>query len=269
MPVTLTEIKAHCRVDGADSDAVLNALIAAAVSHLDGHTGILGRAMVTQTWRQDFEAFGGRLRLPLWPVASVTSVTYRDAAGDSHGVPLPGNVIKIVDPVSGQTLPLGESGEIALKGPTLMLGYLGTPLWQTVDENGYFRTGDSGHLDAEGRLHWHGRLNDIIKTGGANVSPLEIDEALRALPEIRISQTVGVPHDSLGEVVVACVVLHEGNLLDEASVRASLRAKLASYKVPRHVLCFEESEIGMTGTSKVKSADLRRLAIMRLEGSGA
>ena len=78
-PVSLAEVKEHCRVDGTDSDPVLTALLNAAVSHLDGWTGILGRALVTQTWRQDFCGFTGQLRLPLWPVASVTSVSYYDA----------------------------------------------------------------------------------------------------------------------------------------------------------------------------------------------
>lgn len=78
-PVSLTEVKAHCRVDGTDSDAVLTILLNAAVDHLDGWTGILGRALVTQTWRQDYCAFFTPLRLAVGPVASVTSVTYYDA----------------------------------------------------------------------------------------------------------------------------------------------------------------------------------------------
>lgn len=77
-PVSLTEVKAHCRVDGTDSDAVLTILLNAAVDHLDGWTGILGRALVTQTWRQDYCSFTTPLRLAVGPVASVTSVTYYD-----------------------------------------------------------------------------------------------------------------------------------------------------------------------------------------------
>jgi uncharacterized phiE125 gp8 family phage protein len=80
LPVTLAEAKAHCRVDHAEDDILITALIGAAVSYLDGYTGILGRCLVTQTWRADYAGFDD-LRLPLWPVASVTSVTYRDAAG--------------------------------------------------------------------------------------------------------------------------------------------------------------------------------------------
>lgn len=78
-PVSLTEVKAHCRVEGTDSDTVLTALLNAAVDHLDGWSGILGRAMVTQSWRQDFCGFATPLRLPLGPAASITSVTYYDA----------------------------------------------------------------------------------------------------------------------------------------------------------------------------------------------
>lgn len=78
-PVSLTEVKVHCRVDGTDSDTVLTLLLAAAVSYLDGWTGILGRCMVTQSWRQDFCGFSSPLRLHLGPVASVTSVSYYDA----------------------------------------------------------------------------------------------------------------------------------------------------------------------------------------------
>lgn len=83
-PVSLTEVKAHCRVDGSESDTVLTAYLAAAVDHLDGYAGILGRALVTQTWRQDYCGFAPKLRLPLGPVASITSVTYFDADGVSQ-----------------------------------------------------------------------------------------------------------------------------------------------------------------------------------------
>ena len=69
---------------------------------------------------------------------------------------------------------------------------------------------DIGFIDDQGRLHWHGRMNDIIKTGGANVSPLEIDAVLRTLPGVKVVATVGIPHDTLGEMVVACVVPEEG-----------------------------------------------------------
>lgn len=85
LPITLAEAKAHCRVDYTDDDAFITALIGAAVSHLDGYAGILGRCLVTQTWRADYIGFDN-LRLPLRPVASVTSVNYTDEAGSAQTV---------------------------------------------------------------------------------------------------------------------------------------------------------------------------------------
>ena len=75
-----------------------------------------------------------------------------------------------------------------------MLGYLRVPREDTFDEEGFYRTGDCGFVDDEGRLHWHGRTSDKIKTGGADVSPLEINETLRECPGVKIAETVGVPH---------------------------------------------------------------------------
>jgi fatty-acyl-CoA synthase len=194
------------------------------------------------------------------------SDTPPEIAGETHGVPLPGNTLKIVDPESGAVVPRGERGEIAVKGPTLMLGYIDVPIDETLDEEGFFRTGDGGYMDDAGRLVWEGRLTDIIKTGGANVSPIEIDGVLAGFPGLRIGRTVGVPHETLGEVVVTCVVPHDGVSLEEAAIRGFLKERLASYKVPRRVLFFREDELSMTGTAKVKSSRLRELAAKRIKG---
>ena len=113
-----------------------------------------------------------------------------------------------------------------------MLGYIGTPLDETLDAEGFFPTGDGGYLDDAGRLYWQGRLTDIIKTGGANVSPREVDEVLIEHSSVKVAQTVGVPHHTLGEVVVSCVVPHDGAILDTGQILAFLRERLASYKVP-------------------------------------
>jgi acyl-CoA synthetase (AMP-forming)/AMP-acid ligase II len=182
----------------------------------------------------------------------------------SVGPPLPGNTLKIVDPMSGQVVPLGERGEVAVKGPTLMLGYLGKPLDETLDDEGFYHTGDGGYLDAEGRLFWEGRLNDIIKTGGANVSPLEIDEVLAAYPGVRQAQTVGAPHATLDEMVVSCVLPQAGARLDEGEITAHLKTRLASFKVPRRILVFGEADWPVTGNGKVKAQALRDLAVQRL-----
>ena len=184
---------------------------------------------------------------------------------DSSGVPLPGNTVKIVDPLSGEIVARGERGEICVKGPTLMLGYVGTPLSETLDADGFFRTGDGGYLDDSGRLYWEGRLTEIIKTGGANVSPLEVDEVLEAYPGVKAVKTVGVPHDTLGEVVVACIVPQDGASLDAEEIRGFLRERLASYKVPRHVLFLDADALSVTGTGKLKAGELKQLATEKLQ----
>src|SRR5581483_1119711 len=145
------------------------------------------------------------------------------------------------------------------KGATLMLGYLGIPLDETLDEDGYFRTGDGGYIDDRGRLFWQGRLTDIIKTGGANVSPAEVDSILATYPGVKVAQTVGVPHDTLGEMVIGCIVAHDGAKLAEAKIRDFLKERLASYKVPRRVLFFRQDELSLTGSAKIKAGALREL----------
>src|SRR3546814_3816542 len=108
-----------------------------------------------------------------------------------------------------------------------MKGYIGKTAEETFDDDGYFHTGDGGYVDDDGHLFWQGRLTEIIKTGGANVSPLEIDDVLAMYPGIRRAQTVGVPNDTLSEMVVSCVVQHAGVALDEAAIRAFLKERMA------------------------------------------
>ena len=92
----------------------------------------------------------------------------------------------------------------------------------------------------------------------------EIDELLAAHPGVKRIQTVGVPHETLGEMVVSCIVLHEGAVIEETAIRDYARQRLASYKVPRRVLFLREDELTMTGSDKVKTGALRQLAVERL-----
>jgi fatty-acyl-CoA synthase len=217
---------------------------------------------ISTDWDEPMSAYGNT---ETFTISSIyESGTSMEERAGSSGKPQPGIVFKIVDPLSGEIVPVGEAGEIAVKGVTLMMGYLGVPLDETLDDEGFFRTGDAGHVDAEGRLFWKGRLNDIIKTGGANVSPLEIDAAIRKCPGVKVNQTVGILHDTLGEMVVTAVIPHDGASLDEDMVRSFARETLASYKVPRRVLFFAEDELETTGSAKIKTADLRDLVARRL-----
>jgi acyl-CoA synthetase (AMP-forming)/AMP-acid ligase II len=197
-------------------------------------------------------------------LSALTADTPVDVRAGSFGVPLPGNTLKIVEPRTGNVVARGEHGEVCIKGPTLMLGYIGKAPEETFDDEGFYHTGDGGYVDSSGRLYWQGRLNYIIKTGGANVSPEEVDAAIATCPGVRRSQTVGVPHDTLSEMVVACVVPLAGMTLREDDVVAHVKQRLASFKVPRKVLFFDESDFTLTGNEKVKVDGIRQLAAKRL-----
>jgi fatty-acyl-CoA synthase len=233
------------------------------LKYVDARTPLGRHPTVRTDWREPMAAYGNTETFTI--SAIYPSGTSEEEIAGSSGKPQPGGVFKIVDPLTGETVPVGERGEILVKGPTLMLGYIGTPLDETLDPEGFFRTGDGGYVDAVGRLYWEGRLNDIIKTGGANVSPIEIDTVLKHCPGVKVTQTVGVPHETLGELVVACIVPHEGAVLDEAAVQAFAKQQLASYKVPRRVLFFTEDDLQLTGSAKVKTADLKAAVVKRLD----
>lgn len=185
-----------------------------------------------------------------------------------HGKPLPGMVLRIVDPETGEPVRRGESGEIAVKGVTFMRGYHKVDPENVVDENGFFRTQDGGSLDAEGRLHWTGRLSNLIKTGGANVSPLEIEARALEFPGLQVAAALGIPHPTLGEAIVLAAVPAEGQQIDPEALRVFLKERLSAYKVPRHVVTLEESDVTYTGTKKVQVAPLAETVEARLAAAG-
>jgi fatty-acyl-CoA synthase len=182
----------------------------------------------------------------------------------SSGRALPGVTLRIVDPASGAPRPAGAHGEIAVRGPTLMRGYHKVDPELAFDEAGFFRTQDGGSLDADGQLHWTGRLSGLVKTGGANVSPVEVEAALRGYPALRAALAVGVPHPTLGEALVLCAVPSDGAAPDPDALRAYLRERLAPYKVPRVVLFFRPDELAYTGNQKIQAGPLRDAALARL-----
>jgi len=188
---------------------------------------------------------------------------------DTKGKPIPGLDLRIVDPETGAPLPAGEHGEIAVKGMVVMRGYhkVDPEVWQDAD--GYFHSSDGGWLDAAGYLHWTGRIDDLIKTGGANVSPLEIERALESLTELRASRAVGVPHPTLGQALVLCAVRAAGSSLGEDTVRNHLHSRLSAYKLPRRVLFFDEGELELTGNQKIRVEPLRAAALARLAAERA
>lgn len=183
----------------------------------------------------------------------------------SFGAPCPGNILKIVDPETGAVVPQGQHGEVCVKGPTLMQGYLGKPPEACFDPEGFFCTGDGGYIAADDSLVFVGRLTEIIKTGGANVSPDEIDETIASFPGIRRAKTLGVPDDMLGERIVSCIVLRNGVALDEQALRSFLKERLASFKLPKDILVVDDQDIAITGSGKVRVAELREFVAKKFQ----
>ena len=186
----------------------------------------------------------------------------------STGQLLPGVRLRVVDPGTGEVLGPDQDGELAVAGPTLMDRYLGATRDECVDVDGFFHTGDVGHVDAAGGVHWTGRRTEMIKTAGANVSPAELEVALRACPAVRRSRVIGLPDDRLGEVVTLCVEAADGAEVTAEELTAFLRARVARYKMPRHVLFFGDGELPTTASdTKVRDDELIALATRRLARS--
>jgi fatty-acyl-CoA synthase len=178
----------------------------------------------------------------------------------SFGRPLPGMEVRVVDPETGAPLPLGESGEILVKGSTLMEGYYRVPRATTLTADGFFRTGDRGYVDADGTLHFGGRIKDVIKTAGVNVAAAEVEEMLGRHPAVQAAHVVGVPDAARGENIAALIVLRPGQRATPDDLLGFCRAALASYKVPRHLFVVGAAAVPRTGTGKVEKAALRRAA---------
>jgi long-chain acyl-CoA synthetase len=173
----------------------------------------------------------------------------------SVGKALPGIDEIIVDP-DGKELPAGEEGEVRVCGPNVMQGYLNRPedTAAAFDERGYFRTGDLGYLDGDGRLFLTGRRSDLIIVAGENVFPREIEAVLDTHPAVQESAVIGVPDSRRGQVPVAFVVLEEGAAATETQLRSFCRGKVAGYKVPRAVRFVED--LPRTPTGKVMRREL-------------
>lgn len=180
------------------------------------------------------------------------------------GRALPGFELRIIDPQTGAALAPGNEGEICARGRAMMAHYLGQRREDSFDPDGFFHTGDLGLIDAEGALHWTGRLKDMIKTGGVNVAPSEIEAAATALGSLKLCRAIGVPDARLGEKIVLCAVREDESAIDEATIRATLRQTLAAYKVPRSVLFFAIEDYPLTASGKVRDDELLKLALARL-----
>lgn len=185
-----------------------------------------------------------------------------DLRSGTVGRPVPGVEVKIIGEEEGE-VPIGQEGEIAVRGVNVMSGYFRQPAATraALTADGFFKTGDLGSVDDEGYLRIEGRKRDLIIRGGYSVHPREVEDHLRSLPAVADAAVVGIPNEVLGELVCACVVLVEGALVTEDEIRELCRPTLADYKLP-DVVHFVE-ELPRTATGSSRRAEIARR--MRLE----
>jgi acyl-CoA synthetase (AMP-forming)/AMP-acid ligase II len=200
--------------------------------------------------------------------------TFKTTAEEIRGAPeqyrgtfgheIPGIEHRIVDPDTGRDLPVGEEGEVLVRGYSLMLGLYKREAREVFDPDGWYRTGDRGYF-RDGWFFFTGRQSDLIKTGGSNVAPSEVERCLMTHDEVKLAFVVGVPDEARGQQVVALVVpartaadLDDPEPVSEA-LRQRLRQQLSSYKVPRHILVISGAQVPWLASQK---ADRRALVTL-------
>jgi len=178
--------------------------------------------------------------------------------------PHKGVEVRTVDLATGTVQPPGIPGEIQVRGWSVMKGYYNKPeaTAAALLPDGWLRTGDLGVMDERGRLRFIGRAKDMLRVGGENVAPADVEEVLHAHPKVKQAQVIGVPDPRLNEVVAAYVVLNEGTQSDPEELIAWCRSRCANFKVPRYLRIIDTFEgIGMTGSNKVQKHKLREQAL--------
>ncbi|MBF4573129.1 AMP-binding protein [Herbiconiux sp. VKM Ac-1786] len=180
------------------------------------------------------------------------------------GVPFPSTEIRVIDPATLEDLPFGEAGELLIRGPQVFQGYWGRPgdTATTLLSGGWLRSGDIASVSADGFVTIVDRLKELIITGGFNVSPTEVEDALGSHPDVESAAVVALPRANGGEEVAAAVVLRAGATLDVEGLRDYCRTRLAAYKVPRRIVAVDDLPRSLIG--KVLRREVRETLIASL-----
>ena len=163
---------------------------------------------------------------------------------------------QVVDPDTGEVLPDGEIGEFCVRGFGLMAGRYKLEREEVFDRDGWYHTGDRGYLE-DGQIWFKGRYSEIVKAGGANVSPLEVEQVLVSFPDVAQAFVLGIVNPVGGETVAAVMVPAPGAVLDPEDLRKRANAELSGYKVPRRWLVIAEDEVPRLGSGKPDKLTLR------------
>lgn len=267
------EYAAHCietygitRLDGVPSFA-----LALAEHHRSTRfsanslrVGVLGGAPSTKAQFDFIEQELGIKLLPVYGQSECIGITGADehrsdaVRSSTVGSFLPMNTGFILDE-AGEEVPLGQIGEICVKGPAVMLGYLDDrdATRASIDENGRLHTGDLGYLDKDGNLHLSGRKKDIIIRNGNNLSARKIEDALLSLPQVLAAAVVGIAHDKCGEVPCALVVLKSGCSATEEGLKTALADRLTKIELPERILF--SPELPLTASGKPDKQGIKKL----------
>jgi fatty-acyl-CoA synthase len=194
-------------------------------------------------------------------------VTMSDAADTMDirvttvGRAMPQTEIQIASLTTGQLLPVGEQGEVCVRGYALMKGYDGDPdgTAQVIREDGWLHTGDLGIMHEDGCIHLTGRSRDVIIRGGENIYPREVEEFLYTHPKVDEVQVVGIPNARLGEIVMAWVRLRPGVTATEEEIREFCQGQIAYYKVPEYVRFVDDFPATLSG--KIQKYKIREFEI--------
>ena len=167
----------------------------------------------------------------------------------SIGIPFPGTDIRMVNPETGEDVPVDGEGELLVKGPQTTQGYWKRPeeTAKLFTEDGWLRSGDIVTVDQDGFLRVVDRIKEVIITGGFNVAPTEVETALKLHDGVADAAVVGIPNEDGNETVVAAVVLEPGVSLDEAALRQHCYDKVTRYKVPRRIIAMDDLPRTMLG----------------------
>jgi acyl-CoA synthetase (AMP-forming)/AMP-acid ligase II len=168
----------------------------------------------------------------------------------SFGQPVPGLTPRVVDPETREDVPVGTIGELWFRGPSLMEGYYGRERFEVFTPDGWYRTGDLFHVDDDGFFYFHGRRGSMIKTAGANVSPLEVEAALTDATGGLAAMVLGVPDPERDQVVAAVILAEPDTAPDLDALRRDLRTRLSAYKVPRRFLVLAPADLPMLSSGK-------------------
>jgi acyl-CoA synthetase (AMP-forming)/AMP-acid ligase II len=260
MPVMLEKMLRHPRFKEFDLSRVRTGTI------VTNDPVVMARAM---------DEFGMHELYATYGMSELASVTLRSLPDDprevrlhSHGRPMPDIEVRVADPDTNKPLPLGETGELQVRGYNVMPGYYNKPVETAaaMTPDGWFKTGDAGYQRPDGNFKFISRLKDGYKHNGFNVSTLEVEAALKRHPAVAQAAVVGIPDPTTGEIGVAFVVARENASLDPDEVAAFVRPLVANYKRPERVVVLDELPL-TAGTGKVQTRQLKEIAKTMMDGN--